>query len=72
MSFIKYALVTIGLLAYSLEIRAALQPSLSVNQIHKKMQNKQLTSEQLVKFYLQRIKRFDDNGKKIERCSTAK
>ncbi len=65
MSIIKYALVTISLLACSIETRAALQPSLSVNQIHQKMQNKQLTSEQLVKFYLQRIALFDDKGKKL-------
>jgi amidase/aspartyl-tRNA(Asn)/glutamyl-tRNA(Gln) amidotransferase subunit A len=63
MSFNKLALISVTLLSCSLGAEA-MRP-LSVNQIHQKMQNKQLTSEQLVKFYLQRIKRFDDNGKKL-------
>lgn len=35
---------------------------MTIKEIHQQMMDKQLTSEQLVLFYLARIKKFDDNG----------
>lgn len=42
--------------------QAEINESTTINDIHQQMQNKQLTSEQLVQFYLQRIAEFDDKG----------
>lgn len=38
---------------------------LTIIDIHKKMTDKELTSEGIVNFYLKRIKQFDDNGPKL-------
>ncbi|MEW6993811.1 amidase [Colwelliaceae bacterium MEBiC 14330] len=65
MSLIKSVLIMLSLLGWAIDTKAELKRPLSVNQIHQKIQNKQLTSEQLVNFYLQRITRFDDNAKKL-------
>ncbi len=65
MNFIKFALLIINLLLCSFESRSDIHGAMTIADIHKKIKNKQLTSEQLVKFYLNRIARFDHNGKKL-------
>ena len=42
--------------------QAEVNENTTINDIHQQMQSKQLTSEQLVQFYLQRIAEFDDKG----------
>ncbi|MFB0981717.1 MAG: amidase [Alteromonadaceae bacterium] len=55
-------LATMFLFVIALNVNAEINESTTINDIHQQMQNKQLTSEQLVKFYLQRIAKFDDKG----------
>lgn len=38
---------------------------MNITQIHQKMQQKKLTSQELVLFYLNRISKYDDNGIKL-------
>jgi Asp-tRNA(Asn)/Glu-tRNA(Gln) amidotransferase A subunit family amidase len=54
--------LAIILLIMSFYTHAQLDESMTINDIHQQMKNKQLTSEQLVQFYLQRIAKFDDQG----------
>jgi Asp-tRNA(Asn)/Glu-tRNA(Gln) amidotransferase A subunit family amidase len=55
-------LATIFLFVIAWNVNAEINESTTINDIHQQMQSKQLTSEQLVQFYLQRIAKFDDNG----------
>ena len=43
-------------------VRADINENTTINDIHQQMQSKQLTSEQLVQFYLKRIATYDDKG----------
>jgi Asp-tRNA(Asn)/Glu-tRNA(Gln) amidotransferase A subunit family amidase len=52
----------IFLLAITFNVCAEINESTTINDIHQQMKNNQLTSEQLVQFYLQRIAKFDDIG----------
>lgn len=62
MKHIYRTLVTLTLLVLSLSSMAMIDDSMNINDIHQQMKNKQLTSEQLVKFYLDRIEKYDHNG----------
>jgi len=55
-------LAILFLFVIALNVNAEINESTTINDIHQQMQSKQLTSEQLVQFYLQRIAKFDDNG----------
>jgi amidase len=50
------------LFAIALNVNAEINESTTINDIHQQIKSKQLTSEQLVQFYLQRIAEFDDKG----------
>jgi len=41
---------------------AQFDEKVTIKDLHQQMQNKKLTSEQLLRFYLQRIEKFDDKG----------
>jgi amidase/aspartyl-tRNA(Asn)/glutamyl-tRNA(Gln) amidotransferase subunit A len=65
MNIIKHLTLLFLLLSVVSNSQAEINESTTINDIHKQMQNKQLTSEQLVQFYLQRIAEFDDKGMKL-------
>lgn len=62
MKYINRTIVTLTLLVLSLSSMAAIDDNMNINDIHQQIKNKQLTSEQLVKFYLKRIEKYDHNG----------
>lgn len=48
-----------------LSLYAQINESMTINDIHRQMDLKKLTSVQLVEYYLERIKRIDNNGLKL-------
>jgi len=57
--------IIITLAITALNTNAEINQSTTINDIHQQMESKQLTSEQLVQFYLQRIADFDDKGHQL-------
>jgi amidase len=55
-------LAILFLFAIALNVNAEINESTTINDIHQQIKSKQLTSEQLVQFYLLRIAEFDDKG----------
>ncbi|PAJ72078.1 amidase [Pseudoalteromonas sp. NBT06-2] len=62
--YLKRIIIPI-LLAYSFSSNAKIDDDMNITQIHQKMQQKKLTSQELVLFYLNRISKYDDNGIKL-------
>jgi len=63
-AFQRLALIIV-LAIIALNTQAEINQSTTINDIHLQMESKQLTSEQLVQFYLQRIAEFDDKGQQL-------
>ncbi|WP_042142347.1 MULTISPECIES: amidase [unclassified Pseudoalteromonas] len=62
--YLKKIIIPI-LLIHAFSSHAHINENLTVRQIHQKMQSDELTSQELVQFYLDRIKKYDDNGNKL-------
>jgi amidase/aspartyl-tRNA(Asn)/glutamyl-tRNA(Gln) amidotransferase subunit A len=65
MNMLQHLTLLFLLIFVAFNSQAEINESTTINDIHNQMQNKQLTSEQLVQFYLQRIAAFDDKGMKL-------
>jgi len=62
MNLLRVATLAFSLSIIALHASAQINESSTINDIHHQMETKQLTSEQLVQFYLKRIEKFDDQG----------
>jgi amidase/aspartyl-tRNA(Asn)/glutamyl-tRNA(Gln) amidotransferase subunit A len=62
MNVLRIVALAYALLIISFQSHAQMSAELTINEIHQQMENKQLTSKQVIEFYLARIKKFDDNG----------
>lgn len=62
MKLLNRSLLLVCFLLITYQSNAQFIEEMTIKDIHQKIQNKQLTSEQLVHFYLQRIEKFDDKG----------
>jgi len=60
MTILRTSLLFFSLLIIAFHSNAQLNEEMTIKVIHQKMIKQQLTSEQLVQLYLQRIKKFDD------------
>lgn len=62
MHFLRMANLALSLFIIAFHSHAQMTEEMTINDIHQKFKSKQLTSEQVVAFYLERIEKFDDNG----------
>ncbi|MBA6262247.1 amidase [Colwellia sp. Bg11-12] len=65
MKVFQHLALLILLVTTTFNVSAEINESTTIHDIHQQMQSKQLTSEQLVQFYLKRIEAFDDKGMKL-------
>jgi Asp-tRNA(Asn)/Glu-tRNA(Gln) amidotransferase A subunit family amidase len=62
MNLLRLPVLVFSLLLIAFHSNAEFSESMTINDIHQQMKTHKLSSEQLVSFYLARIKKFDDNG----------
>jgi len=62
MNILRIPALVFSLVIIAFHSNAEFSEGMTINDIHQQMKIKKLSSEQLVSFYLARIKKFDDNG----------
>ena len=62
MNILRLPVLVFSLLIIAFNANAEFSESMTINDIHQQIKAHKLSSEELVSFYLARIKKFDDNG----------
>ena len=65
MNLVQRLVLTFMLVIFSFQSNAEFSEKMTITDIHQEMQKKQLTSEEMVNFYLKRIEKYDDKSHKL-------